>query len=109
MPGGDIDLLLFADKGRDDVFVQACRQVIRAFRELSDRITLREYGLDHELAQQYNVSSSPTILIEPERYSIRWRGAPMGEEARIFLETLLLVGYGESQLSDQSKAVLKNR
>lgn len=107
MPGGDIQLLLFVDKNKDDVFVQASRQVIRAFRELSSRITLREYGLDHELAQRYNVSSSPTILIEPERFSLRWLGAPMGEEARTFLDALLLIGYGESQFNDQTKAVLK--
>lgn len=107
MPGGDIRLLLFADKNQDDVFVQASRQVIRAFRELSSRITLREYGLDHELARRYNISSSPTILIEPERFSLRWLGAPMGEEARTFLDALLLVGYGESHFNDQTKAVLK--
>ncbi|MCK7509232.1 MAG: hypothetical protein MZV70_37810 [Desulfobacterales bacterium] len=47
----DIPLLLFADKGRDDVFAQATRQVIRAFRELSPRITLKEYDLAHELAR----------------------------------------------------------
>lgn len=102
----DIPLMLFVDKGRDDVFAQACRQVIRAFRELSERITLREYGLDHEMAAQWNVTSSPTLVIAPERYAIRWLGAPMGEEARSFLETLLLVGMGQSQLSDQSVGVL---
>ena len=48
----DIPLLLFVEKGQDDVFTQASRQVIRAFRELSDRITLREFDLGHELAQQ---------------------------------------------------------
>ena len=103
----DIPLLLFVEKGQDDVFAQASRQVIRAFRELSDRITLREYDLSHELAQRYNITSSPTILIDPERFSIRWLGAPMGEEARTFLEAVLLVGFGSSQLSDQASAVLK--
>jgi thioredoxin reductase (NADPH) len=103
----DIPLLLFVEKGRDDVFAQASRQVIRAFRELSDRVTLREYDLSHDLAQRYKITSSPTILIDPERFSIRWLGAPMGEEARTFLEALLLVGFGASQLSEASSGVLK--
>jgi thioredoxin reductase (NADPH) len=103
----DIPLLLFADRGREDVFAQATRQVIRAFRELSPRITLKEYDLGHELARRYQIVSSPTLLIAPGRYDIRWLGAPMGEEARTFLETLILVGMGDSQLSEQSRKVIR--
>jgi thioredoxin reductase (NADPH) len=98
----DINLYLFTAKGHEDAFTHANRQVIRAFRELSAKITLREHDLDHELARKWNVTSSPTLLIAPEKYAIRWLGAPMGEEARTFLETLILVGQGESHLSDQS-------
>ena len=103
----DIPLYLFAAKGHEDVFTQANRQVIRAFRELSSRITLREHNLDHELAKKWNVTHSPTLLIAPEKYSIKWLGAPMGEEARTFLEILILVGLGKSQLSEQSLKVIK--
>ena len=103
----DIDLYLFTAKGQEDAFTQANRQVIRAFRELSARITLREYDLDHELAKKWNVTHSPTLIIAPEQYAIRWLGAPMGEEARTFLEILILVGLGKSQLSDQSMTVVK--
>lgn len=70
----DIILYLFTAKGHEDAFTQANRQVIRAFRELSAKITLREYDLDHELARKWNVNSSPTLLIAPEQYSIRWLG-----------------------------------
>jgi thioredoxin reductase (NADPH) len=98
----DIELYLFTAKGHEDVFTHANRQVIRAFRELSPKISLKEYDLSHELAQKYNITSSPTLLIAPDRYSIRWLGAPMGEEARTFLEILILVGLGKSNLSDQS-------
>ncbi len=102
----DIPLLLFTEKGREDVFAQANRQVIRAFRELTDKITLREYDLNHDLARQYNVSVAPTLVIAPDRYHIQWIGAPMGEEARTFLELLMLVGSGNSNASDQSLKVL---
>ena len=103
----DIMLYLFTAKGHEDAFTHANRQVIRAFRELSARITLREFDLDHELAGKYNITSSPTLLIAPDNYSIRWLGAPMGEEARTLLETLILVGLGQSHLSDQSLNVIK--
>ena len=102
-----IPLLLFTEKSRDDVFAQANRQVIRAFRELTDKITLHEYDLSHEKARQYNVTVSPTLVIAPDQYNIRWIGAPMGEEARTFLELLLLVGSGNSNASEQSLKVLE--
>ena len=70
----DITLYLFTAKGHEDTFTHGNRQVIRAFRELSARITLREFNLDHQLAQKYNVTKSPTLLIAPESYSIRWLG-----------------------------------
>jgi thioredoxin reductase (NADPH) len=103
----DIELLLFTQKGKEDVFATACRQVIRAFRELTDRIHLREYDLSHELAATHHVADGPTLLIAPNRYDIRWYGAPVGEEAKTFLETMLLVGMGQSGVSDASAAVLK--
>ena len=103
----DITLYLFTAKGHEDTFTHGNRQVIRAFRELSARITLREFNLDHELAQKYNITQSPTLLIAPESYSIRWLGAPLGEEARTFLEILILVGLGKSHLSEQSLNVIK--
>ncbi len=102
-----IDLFLFTAKGHEDAFTHANRQVIRAFRELSAKISLREHDLDHELARKWNVTSSPTLVIAPDQYAIRWLGAPMGEEARTFLEILILVGLGQSQLSDQSVNVIK--
>jgi thioredoxin reductase (NADPH) len=103
----EIPLFLFVQKGRDDVYVDACRQVVRAFRELTDKIKFKEYYLDHELARKWKVDSSPTLLIDPERYNIRWMGAPMGEEGRSFLEAMLLVGMGKSDLSDQSLQVIR--
>ena len=102
----DIPLYLFVQAGRDDVFAQANRQVVRAFRELTGKIGFREFGMDHELAQKWRVDTSPTLMIAPERCDIRWLGAPMGEEGRTFLETLLLVGMGQSGLSEPARKIL---
>jgi hypothetical protein len=35
----EIPLYLFVGRGQEDVFVQACRQIVRAFRELTPKIT----------------------------------------------------------------------
>ena len=104
--GRNIHLMLFTQKGHDDVFAQATREIIRVFRGLTDNIDLREYDLDHEMARKYKVTTAPCLLINPDEYDIRWMGAPMGEEARTFIELLLLVGQKNSSVSQQSAKVL---
>jgi thioredoxin reductase (NADPH) len=103
----DIALYMFVERGEDNVFTQTNRQIVRAFREISPRITFREHYMDNELASKWNVDRSPTLLIAPERYNIRWLGAPVGEEGRIFLETLIFAGMGKSNLNQQTLGVLK--
>ena len=103
----EIPLFLFVERGQDDAFVQACRQIIRAFRELTPKITIKEYPLDHQLAPKWGVESSPTLLLDPEHYNIRWLGAPIGEEGRSFLEAMMLLGMGKSGMSDQSLNVVQ--
>jgi thioredoxin reductase (NADPH) len=102
----NIPLYLFTEVGNNDIFNQAAKQLIKAFREITPKIEFREYDLNHDLAKKWDVYRSPTILFDPERYSIRWLGAPMGEEGRTFLEALLLIGMGNSDLSEQSLKVL---
>jgi len=103
----EIPIYMFVERGRDDIFSQTNRQIVRAFRELTPKITFREHHLDHELARKWEVDHSPSLLIAPERVNIRWIGAPLGEEGRIFMETLILVGLGKSNLNDQTLKVLK--
>ena len=103
----EIPLFLFAERGQDDPFVQACRQIVRAFRELTSKITIKEYPLDHKLASQWGVQSSPTLLLDPEHFNIRWLGAPIGEEGRSFLEAMILLGMGKSGMSDQPLKVVQ--
>jgi len=103
----DIPIYMFLRRGEDDVYAQTNRQIVRAFRELSSKITFREYFLDHELAQKWNIEYSPTLVIAPDRVNIRWVGAPLGEEGRTFLETLIFVGMGKSNLNEQTQRVLQ--
>ena len=102
-----IDIFLFTQKGEESVFSQTARHVIQAFEGLSSKIHFEEFDLDHEMATKWNVTTSPTILFNPGQYSIRWLGAPMGEEGRTFLEILMLIGLGSSKLTDQSLHVIK--
>ena len=72
----DIPVFLFAQPGINDVFSDAARQGLRFFRQLTDKITLKEYNLSHEQAQKWQVHSSPTLVLAPDTYQIKWLGAP---------------------------------
>lgn len=103
----EVPITLFTRAGSNDAFNDAARSAIRFFRQLTDKITIREFDLGHEQAKKLNVVQAPAMVFDPERYNIRWFGAPVGEEGRMFLEALVLMGTGESGLNDQSKAVVE--
>jgi len=103
----DMPVILFTDGKSKDPFGAAAKQMMRLFRNLSDRIKVKEYDLDHPEARKWNVTGAPTFLFDPERYSIRYMGTPFGEEGRTFLGALILIGSRTGSLSEQSRKILK--
>ena len=103
----DISLLLFTSPGKNDVFSNANRQIVRAFRELTPRIDMKEFDISHKEAKKRDISYSPTLLIDPEKYNIRWYGAPLGEEGKTFAEAIIMVGYGEPGIGSEGKKILE--
>jgi len=102
-----IPLVLFCDPGgKNEPFAEGARQVIRAVREITDKVTLREYTLGHELAKEWGITRSPTLVLAPETYKIRWLGAPLGHEVQTFMEALSIIGYQEPGLSKEAMKVL---
>lgn len=102
----EIPVYLFTRGGENEVFNDAARHALRFFRQLTDKIVLREFDLSHETARQMGIDHSPTLVFDPDRYNVRWLGAPLGEEGRIFLEVLLRIGTGKSDLNEAAKGVL---
>jgi thioredoxin reductase (NADPH) len=103
----EVPIFLYTQPGQNDVFSDAARQAVRFFRQVTDKIVFREFNLSHESAKKQKVEYSPTLVFDPDRYNIRWLGAPLGEEGRIFLEALILIGLQKSNLNEQSRQVIK--
>jgi hypothetical protein len=51
----EIPLLLFTQPGKNDLFSSATRFLIRAVRDVTPKITLREFDLGHKTARQWSV------------------------------------------------------
>lgn len=102
-----IPLVLFCEPaGKNAPFAEGARQVIRAVRELTDKVSLREYTLDHALAKEWGISRSPTLVFAQEAFKIRWLGAPLGHEVQTFMEALSIIGYQEPGLSKEALKIL---
>ncbi len=102
-----VSLLLFTSPTKNEPFNEATRQIIRGIRQLTDKVDLLEFDLNHKMAQKWNAERSPTLLFGPERYHIRWLGAPAGEEVRTFVQALIMMGQGTTSLEEQARKILE--
>jgi thioredoxin reductase (NADPH) len=102
----DVLLEVFVQEGQNDEFNDVTVRLMRAIAELSPKIKVGESDLQGEKAKKYGVTRSPSVLIGPDRYRIRFTGAPVGEEGVSFIQTILRVSLGESTLTPASKAKL---
>lgn len=101
-----VDLVVFTERGTNDVYNEYMVKFIRDIDRLSPLINASYYDLDSEEAKKYGVETSPALLLQPERYHVRFLGAPLGEEGRSFIEAILMVSRGQSNLSQSSKNML---
>ena len=74
----EIPLVLFTDSGKNEIFSEGARQLIRSVREMAPKVTLLEYDISHKMAQEWHAEYPPVLLFDPDNYQIRWLGAPLG-------------------------------
>ncbi|TET46024.1 FAD-binding protein [candidate division TA06 bacterium] len=99
-------LEVFTKKGENDPYNDVTVKFTRDLAKLSSKIQVNLNSVADAKSKKYDVASSPTVLINPEQYRIRYTGAPAGEEGRSFIETIMLVSRRQSGLSKASKEIL---
>ncbi len=101
-----VELRLFTGKGLNEEYAGFTRRFIADLTRLSDNISLTEVDLDAPEAAERGIAESPTVLMAPDRYDIRFTGAPAGEEGRTFIEAIALCSLGRSGLRQTSRDLL---
>jgi thioredoxin reductase (NADPH) len=104
----EIPLVLFTDSGKNEIFSEGARQLIRSVREMAPKVTLLEYDISHKMAQEWHAEYPPVLLFDPDNYQIRWLGAPLGEEGRTFVEALIMMGYRKTNMNKESLKILNS-
>ena len=101
-----IVLEVFVKDGINVPYNQLTVGFVRDLSEIDPRISGKYFSLQDERAKAMDVTRSPTILLDPEHYRIRYTGAPAGEEGRSFIEAILMISRDETELSEKAKKAL---
>ncbi len=101
-----VTIEVFTQKGPHDEYNAFTLNFCRALDIITDKIELFEYALDSEMALKRGVDTTPTVLISPDLYDIRFLGAPAGEEGRALIESLNLASKGADNIADTTKEIL---
>lgn len=98
---------VYTQAGVNEPFNEAAVSLLKVMPELTDKIKVSFYKLRDEYAKKSGVERSPTILIAPDKYNIRYTGAPAGEEAGSFVLALIMASTGRTFISDDSRKRLE--
>ncbi|NDV24198.1 FAD-dependent oxidoreductase [Desulfovibrio sp. JC022] len=102
-----VTIEVYTTDGEHREYNEFTLNICRAFNVMSDKIELREYAVDSEMGKNRNIITTPTVLISPDEYDIRFLGAPAGEEGRALVEALNLASKGIDAISDSTKEILE--
>ncbi len=107
--------VLFFGKEQDCETCADTYQLLQEVSELSDKISLARYDLEHDaaIAQQYHVDKAPGIVIAAKDgdqitdYGVRYAGIPAGHEFSSLIHDFLLVSSRDSGLAQETRDLLK--
>ncbi|KHK02246.1 FAD-dependent oxidoreductase [Desulfovibrio sp. TomC] len=102
-----VELVVFTDPQQNAPYNSFMESLCRELSEITPKITARFLALDSPEAKLYGVDFSPTLLLAPDRCQIRYLGAPLGEEARTLIETIMRLSLGKSGLTQISRQLLQ--
>ncbi|MEW6713463.1 MAG: FAD-dependent oxidoreductase [Nitrospirota bacterium] len=98
---------VYTQAGMNEPFNEAAVSLLKVMPELTDKIKVNFYRLKDDHARKRGIERSPTILIAPDKYNIRYTGAPAGEEAGSFVLSLIMASTGRNFISDDSRKRLE--
>lgn len=101
-----VHLAVFTKKGENDEFNKITTLFVNELTTISKKISATFHQVGDKTAKKYNITRSPTVMIQPEKYHIWYTGAPFGEEGRSFIDALLMVSQKKNHLNDKSRQQL---
>jgi len=98
----EVKIEVFTTKGINDAFNEATVLLMKALAGLTPKIQVAFFEVGDEQSGKRNVLRSPTLLIDPDKYRIRFTGSPLGEEGRSLILAILMASTRGIVLSEES-------
>ena len=98
----DVTISVFTKKGENDQYNELATQLITEIAAIDSRVKPEFKKMDSKEAKSHGVQSSPTLLICPDKYRIMFRGAPLGEEGRTLIMSLIMASNGRGAIHESS-------
>jgi len=110
-----VQILYFGSEENCDYCAET-KQLLEEVTALSDKLELTVYDIqsDHGVADQFNVSNAPGIVIAAKDGSqvidlgVQYSGIPSGHEFNTLINDILMVSKRESGLNEKTREFLKN-
>lgn len=100
---GPVDLHLFTKKGENDQFNEIVSEMLREIAAVDSRLSAHFHKIGDDASRKYGVERSPTVMISPEKYDIRFTGSPLGEEGRSLIMAIIMASSGKTIASEDSR------
>ena len=104
-----VNLVYFTQKMACE-YCEDTQKILEEISGLSDKIKLTVYNftLDKAQSDKYQIDKIPaTVVMGDTDYGIRFFGIPSGYEFSSLIESILMIGKGESGLTEKTKQELK--
>ena len=95
----DVAIEVYTKQGVNDQFNDATVSLVKALSVLSDKLKVSFHKIGDEQSIKRGVQRSPSVLIAPDKYRMRYTGAPLGEEGRSLLVAILMASSGKTVLT----------
>ena len=99
----EVRIIIFTDDKENRPFNEYSVNLINELAETSEKIKPVFEKITGDTARKYGISKTPTLLVQPDKYKIRFTGAPAGEETRTLLLSIMMASTSGTILSENSK------
>ena len=92
-------------------YCEETQRILEEVAALSDKVSLQihNFTLDQEQSKGFGIDKIPaTVVLGEKDYGIRFYGIPSGYEFTSLVESITLVGSGQSALAEKTKSELKD-
>ncbi len=103
----DVQIFLFIKGDENNEYEKVTHLFLKDISRIDKRVQLEVIGEDDERWEKYAVEVSPTLLINPKKYTMGFKGAPVGEEGRSLLTAIFMASTNEHELSSASLGYLE--